>query len=46
MQLLADQAMVKEAVSKACRSVLGLEQEEKEPVEAQVVKLGETLQQL
>jgi uncharacterized protein with PIN domain len=37
--------MVKEAVSKACRSVLGLVQEEQEPVEAQVAKLAETLQQ-
>jgi uncharacterized protein with PIN domain len=44
-KLLTEQAMVKEAVRKVCRSVPGLVQEEQEPVEAQVVKLAETLQQ-
>jgi TolA-binding protein len=37
--------VVKEAVSKVCHFVLGLVQEEQEPVEAQVAKLAETLQQ-
>jgi hypothetical protein len=45
-KLLAERAMVKEAVSKACHFVPGLAQEEQELVEAQVVKLVETLQQL
>jgi uncharacterized protein YdcH (DUF465 family) len=39
-------AMVKEVVSKSCHSVPGLAQEGKESVEAQIVKLAETLQQL
>jgi hypothetical protein len=38
--------VVKDAVSKACRSVPGLAQEEQEPVEAQIVKLAEIIQQL
>jgi chromosome segregation ATPase len=45
-QLLTEWAMVKEVVSKACHSVPGLAQEEQESVEAQVVKLAETIQQL
>jgi len=44
--LLTKQDMFKEVVSKSCHSMLGLAQEEKELVEAQVVKLVETLQQL
>jgi hypothetical protein len=38
--------MVKEAMSKECKSVPGLVQEEKELVKAQVVKLAKTLWQL
>jgi hypothetical protein len=38
--------MVKEEVSKSCHSVPGLAQEEKDLVEAQVMNLVETLQQL
>jgi hypothetical protein len=37
--------MVKDAVSKSYHSVRGLVQEEEDPVEAQVAKLIETLQQ-
>jgi hypothetical protein len=44
--LLAERAMVKEAVSKACRSMLGLAHEGKDFVEAQIVKLAEIIQQL
>jgi len=44
-KLLTERAMVKEAVSKACHSVPGLAQEEQDPVEVQIVKLVETLQQ-
>jgi hypothetical protein len=43
--MLTEQAVVKEAVRKVCRYVLGLLQEEKDPVKSQVVKLVETLQQ-
>jgi hypothetical protein len=45
-QLLAEQVKVKEAVNKALRSVTGLEQMEEDPVENQVVKLAEAIQQL
>jgi uncharacterized protein (UPF0305 family) len=45
-QFLAERAMVKEVVNKSCRFVPGLAQEEQESVEAQVVKLAETIQQL
>jgi hypothetical protein len=45
-KLLAEQVVVKEAVSKACHYVLGLAHEEKESVEVQIMKLAETLQQL
>jgi hypothetical protein len=38
--------MAKEEVSKSCLYVPGLAHEEKEPVEAQIVKLTDTLQQL
>jgi septation ring formation regulator EzrA len=37
--------MVKEAIRKVCLSIPGLVQEEQEPVESQVAKLAETLQQ-
>lgn len=43
-QLLTEWAMVKEVESKACHSVPGLAQEEQESVEAQLVKLVETMQ--
>jgi phosphopantetheinyl transferase (holo-ACP synthase) len=45
-QLLAEQTAVKEAVTKALRSVSGLAQEEEESVEIQVGKLVEAIQQL
>jgi hypothetical protein len=37
--------MVKDAISIACRFVSGLVQEEQDPIEDQVAKLTETLQQ-
>jgi len=43
--LLVEQAVVKEAVSKACRYVLGMVQKEQETIKAQVAKLTETLRQ-
>jgi folate-dependent phosphoribosylglycinamide formyltransferase PurN len=45
-QLLAEWATVKEVVSKACHYVSSLAQEEHESVEAQVVKIVETIQKL
>jgi DNA-binding transcriptional MerR regulator len=45
-QLLEEQVVVKEVVSKACHPLSGLAQEEQESVEAQVKKLAETIQQL
>jgi hypothetical protein len=42
-QLLVEQVVVKEAVTKACLSMPGLVQEEKELVETQVAKLTKTL---
>jgi hypothetical protein len=44
-QLLAEQTVVKEAVTKALRSVSGLAQEEEESTEMQVGKLAEAIQQ-
>jgi trimethylamine:corrinoid methyltransferase-like protein len=45
-QLLTEKTAVKEAVTKALRSVSGLAQEEQESVEIQVGKLVEAIQQL
>jgi hypothetical protein len=45
-QLLAEKTVVKEVVSRALCSVLGLAQEEHEAVEVQVMKLDEAIQQL
>jgi hypothetical protein len=45
-QLLAEQVGVKEAVSRALRSVTGLEKKEEDPVEHQVEQLVEAIQQL
>jgi hypothetical protein len=45
-QLLTEQVGVKEAVHRALRSVTGLEKMEEDPVESQVVKLAEAIQQL
>jgi hypothetical protein len=45
-KLLVEQVRVKEAVNRALRSVMGLEQKEEEPVEHQVAQLAETIQQL
>jgi hypothetical protein len=45
-QLLMEQIGVKEAVTRALRSVTGLEQMEEDPVESQVGKLVEAIQQL
>jgi VIT1/CCC1 family predicted Fe2+/Mn2+ transporter len=45
-QLLAEQVGVKEAVSRALHSVTGLEKKEEDPVEHQVAKLAEAIQQL
>jgi hypothetical protein len=45
-QLLAEQVGVKEAVSRALRSVTGLEKKEEDPVEHQVEQLAEAIQQL
>jgi VIT1/CCC1 family predicted Fe2+/Mn2+ transporter len=45
-QLLAEQIGVKEAVNRALRSVTGLEKKEEDPVEHQVAKLAEAIQQL
>jgi hypothetical protein len=45
-QLLAEQTVVKEAVTRALRSVSGLAQEEPESTEMQVGKLVEAIQQL
>jgi hypothetical protein len=45
-QLLVEQVGVKEAVSRALRSVMGLEKKEEDPVEHQVAKLVEAIQQL
>jgi hypothetical protein len=45
-QLLAEQTVVKEAVTRALRSVSGLAQEEEESTEIQVGKLAEAIQQL
>jgi hypothetical protein len=45
-QLLAEQTVVKEVVTKEIFSVLSLEQEEPDSVEMQVGKLDEAIQQL
>jgi hypothetical protein len=45
-QLLTEQTVVKEVVSKELHSVSGLAQEEQESVEIKVVKLVEAIQQL
>jgi hypothetical protein len=45
-QLLAEQTVVKEAVTRALRSVSGLAQMEEETTESQVGKLAEAIQQL
>jgi trimethylamine:corrinoid methyltransferase-like protein len=45
-QLLAEKTAIKEAVTKALRSVSGLAQEEEESTEIQVGKLVEAIQQL
>jgi hypothetical protein len=45
-KLLAEQLRVKEAVSRALRSVTGLEKKVEEPVEHQVAQLVEAIQQL
>jgi DNA primase len=45
-QLLMEQVGVKEAVSRALRSVTGLEKKEEDPVEHQVAQLVEAIQQL
>jgi VIT1/CCC1 family predicted Fe2+/Mn2+ transporter len=45
-KLLAEKVEVKEAVSRALHSVTGLDQKEEDPVENQVVKLVEAIQQL
>jgi hypothetical protein len=45
-QLLTEQIGVKEAVRRALRSVIGLEKMEEGPVENQVMKLVEAIQQL
>jgi chromosome segregation ATPase len=45
-QLLVEQIGVKEAVSRALRSVTGLEKKEEDPVEHQVAQLAEAIQQL
>jgi VIT1/CCC1 family predicted Fe2+/Mn2+ transporter len=44
--LLTEQLRVKEAVSRALRSVTGLEKKVEEPVEHQVAQLEEAIQQL
>jgi hypothetical protein len=44
-KFLIERATIKEVVSKSCHSVPGLAQEEQESIEAQVVKLAETIQQ-
>jgi hypothetical protein len=44
--LLAEKIGVKEAVTRALHSVTGLEQMEEDPVESQVGKLVEAIQQL
>jgi hypothetical protein len=45
-QLLAKQIGIEEAVNRAFRSVTGLEQKAEEPIECQVMKLAEVIQQL
>jgi chromosome segregation ATPase len=45
-QLLAEQVRVKEAVNRALHSVTGLEKRKEDPVENQVAKLVEAIQQL
>jgi hypothetical protein len=45
-QLIAKQVGVKEAINRALCSVTGLEQKEEDPVESQVAKLVEDIQQL
>jgi hypothetical protein len=45
-QLLVEQVGVKEVVNRALHSVTGLEKKEEDPVEHQVVKIVESIQQL
>jgi hypothetical protein len=45
-QLLMEQVGVKEEISKALRSVTGLDQNEEDPLEHQVAQLVEAIQQL
>jgi low affinity Fe/Cu permease len=45
-QLLAEQLRVKEAVSRALHSVIGLEKKDEKLVEHQVAQLAEAIQQL
>jgi hypothetical protein len=45
-QLLAKQIGIEEAVNRAFRSVTGLEQKAEEPLDRQVMKLAEVIQQL
>jgi VIT1/CCC1 family predicted Fe2+/Mn2+ transporter len=45
-KLLTEQLGVKEAVSRALHSMTGLEKKVEEPVEHQVVRLAEAIQQL
>jgi hypothetical protein len=45
-KLLAKQTRIEEAVNRAFHSVTGLEKKAKEPLECQVMKLAEVIQQL